>query len=107
MEREQGQVDRAKTATGLSLEGGPAREKRWDECGIEEKVERLRRVLRVTSHTAEQAAKLAHKSAEIASLHEHGGDGKPVMPIARDPWNNQAQSLAGGDSHNYHLHLLD
>lgn len=109
MERERA----AKTATEASMHqedgcGNAAREKRWDECGLEEKVERLRMVLRTAHHDTEVAGKVAQKAYEIAHFHEHGDNGRPVMPIAIDPWGNPANQILANDSYaGRRIRLLD
>ena len=47
------------------------REKTWDECGIEEKVERLRRVMRDQQHMIRAGWNTAHAANELARQHQH------------------------------------
>lgn len=84
-------------AQGCDTAKVAVRAKRWDDCGLEEKVERLRTVLRFVAADASDAGKVAQKAYEVSHLHEHGGNGRPVMPIAIDPWGNQATQIIGRD----------
>lgn len=108
LERAAKQASQAGAAMGGQCEAAQVREKRWDECGLEEKVERLRMVLRSVHHDTEAAGKVAHKAYEIAHLHEHGDNGRPVMPIAIDPWGNPANQIIHNDSYAVRrIRLLD
>lgn len=57
-----------------------ARLKTWGECGIEEKVERLRHELRDARNTASYAARNAGEAQRIASTHIHGELGQVAIP---------------------------
>lgn len=48
-----------------------SREKSWDECGIEEKVERLRRVMQQQQHMVRSAWNTASAAQELARQHQH------------------------------------
>lgn len=58
-----------------------AREKRWDECGLEEKVERLRRQLMQQRNVAEAAYRTADEAKRVASEHQHGQYGSVMVPV--------------------------
>lgn len=49
----------------------PSREKTWDECGIEDKVERLRRVMREQKHMLDAAWRTASAASDLARQHQH------------------------------------
>ena len=55
----------------LSSPGREMREKTWDECGIEEKVERLRRVLQQQQHMVRAAWNTASAAENLARQHQH------------------------------------
>lgn len=57
--------------------GMASREKTWDECGIEEKVERLRRELRSQGFGLQRAQRDAANFRE----HEHNVHGEIVIPL--------------------------
>ena len=56
-----------------------SREKTWDECGIEQKVERLRTALQQTRDLAKAGAETASNAMEIASGHQHGANGEALV----------------------------
>lgn len=68
-----------------------AREKRWNELGIEEKVERLRGALRMANERAASGQHIAIEANDIAKRHEHGGLGAVLMPAD----SNVNRPLAG------------
>lgn len=47
------------------------REKTWDECGIEEKVERIRQQLRMFRDAVQYTARTASEARDIAVNHQH------------------------------------
>ncbi len=49
----------------------PSREKTWDECGIEEKVERLRRAMRDQKHMVDASWRTASAANDLARQHQH------------------------------------
>ncbi len=53
------------------------RDLKWEECGIEEKVERLREELRGHRWALQQAQNEAH----ILQEHEHNAKGEIVVPL--------------------------
>ena len=55
------------------------REKKWDECGIEEKVERLRRELLNQRWQVRQG----YQNAEALQEHAHSATGEIVVPLHR------------------------
>jgi hypothetical protein len=57
------------------------REKLWAELGIEEKVERLREILRQTYHTAVAANEAAYTAQQLCGEHVHGPTGQVFKPI--------------------------
>lgn len=62
--------------------GTAAREKRWDECGIEEKVERLRTELQDRRPFADAAFNLARKAWRTVTRHQHQAiDGRVLVDV--------------------------
>lgn len=60
----------------------PSREKTWDECGIEDKVERLRRAMRNQKHLVEGAFQTAHGAHLVAHTHQHNAvTGEVLAPV--------------------------
>jgi hypothetical protein len=57
------------------------REKTWAECGLEEKVERLRFILQQTKSTAAYASQEANKAMRLASEHQHNNFGAVLQPV--------------------------
>jgi hypothetical protein len=55
----------------------PVRDKRWDECGIEEKVERLRQELRGFRWWRDQVERRTQHFEE----HQHDAFGNIVIPL--------------------------
>lgn len=53
-------------------ESGPSPELYWDECGIEQKVERVRDSLLRMEHLLEVMSKRAGEALKVAKLHYHG-----------------------------------
>ena len=96
--RERDLAKEYQTVGGSPILGQQGREKTWDECGIEEKVERLRRVLRDLGMVAQRAERVAGMANERAIHHRHDLIGLPMMPldtskyagpeagVERDPW---------------------
>ncbi len=69
------------TSQGASPIGGPLTPpKKWDEQTDTEKLETLRNQVRMMQYLNRSIADL---QAEVFRLktHEHGGDGKPVIPL--------------------------
>lgn len=62
--------------------GMAARERTWDECGIEEKVERMREALLRLEGVIGQASKRAGEALTVAKVHEHGLRGDVLTPAA-------------------------
>ena len=62
---------------------GPGQEKTWGECGIEEKVERLRRVLGDVGMVAARAERIGGDALEGLVNHRHDTLGLPVTPIGK------------------------
>lgn len=66
------------------LEAMAKRERLWEECGIEEKVERLRMALMRARETAQYAAKNASAANELAERHQHNpATGEVLRPAQR------------------------
>lgn len=70
------------------------REKRFGECGLEEKVERLRNVLSANEHRLDSISQLAVEAHELAHEHQHDSAGR-VMRAARDMVNKLLRGVAG------------
>lgn len=56
-----------------------ARERTWAECGIEQKVERLRSELMRARETARGAANIASSAERVAQCHEHNAGGRVLV----------------------------
>ena len=59
-----------------------SREKTWDECGIEEKVERLRRAMRDQKHMVDAAWRTANEAHNLAHGHQHNNVTGEVLKSA-------------------------
>lgn len=57
------------------------RDKTWNELGLEEKVERLRNVLRNVNGIAQNALDLAHAGKQLAEEHVHSPTGQVFKPV--------------------------
>lgn len=96
--RSDGEILRkASTLAGMERS---AQEAPWDELGVEQKVERLRRALRLMAHQIDRTTTVSNKASEVALLHEHGRDGRAVMHVARDAWGNPANMIVGNPEKN-------
>lgn len=62
------------------------REKRFGECGLEEKIERLRNVLQATDQRTDAALRIAQEAHELAHEHSHDPMGR-VLRLARETLN--------------------
>jgi hypothetical protein len=73
------------------------REKTWDECGIEEKVERIRHQLRQLRDMSQYVARTASEAKEIAVSHQHNhATGEVLRPVQR-----HGGAEAGSDSRSF------
>jgi hypothetical protein len=79
--------------------GTAAREKRWDELGIEEKVERLRQVAMRTDERVDTTAQLAVEAHELVHEHNHDQLGR-VVKLAKETANRLMRGLAGARRYN-------
>jgi hypothetical protein len=61
-----------------------ARELYWEECGIEQKVERIRDAMLRMEHLLEVVAKRSNEALKTAKAHSH--DNGTVMVPAQAPW---------------------
>lgn len=75
-----------------------ARAKTWDECGLEEKVERIRQELRATRDTAGYAARNSVEALKIAATHIHGELGQVAIQVQG---HGQMGFSAGGEGRGY------
>ena len=83
--------------------GGQAREKIWDECGIEEKVERLRRSLQDLGMVAQRAEEIAGTAHERLIHHRHDLIGLPMMPLD----NTRSGGTGGSENRPWMTRLLE
>jgi hypothetical protein len=85
-------VDRAiaKMPEGLM---NASREKTWDECGIEQKVERVRSQLLMYRDLLQYASRTAGEAKELAGRHEHNAVGEVLQPVQR---HGGGQAEVGG-----------
>lgn len=93
MERERAE----KTAAAqmqAGCDGMAAREKTWDELGLEGKVERMRNVLRAHEHRLQDTGQLVIEAHELAHDHSHDPLGR-VVKLAKDA-ANKIRGIAGG-----------
>ena len=72
-------ADRAVTP----MAGRASREKTWDECPIEEKLERLRRELRDQRETFQYVARTATQAQSTAERHQHNQNTGEVLTSPR------------------------
>lgn len=70
-----------------------ARSKTWEECGLEEKVERLRDELRQARAASQAGGALAIELSEAFRNHEHGMEGTPVVPVEPFGMNKPLNAL--------------
>jgi hypothetical protein len=66
------------------------REKTWDECGIEEKVERVRRAMRDQRYMVDSTFRLVSAASETVHAHQHNNVTGEVLKPA-----NRYDGLAG------------
>jgi predicted RNase H-like nuclease (RuvC/YqgF family) len=59
----------------------PSRQKYWSEITPDERTERLRSELKRALRRIEELSATVRKLKDAAEVHEHGKDGKPVMPM--------------------------
>jgi hypothetical protein len=64
---------------------GPLRIRRWDECSIEERIERVREALLELESAVNYAGRTATKASNILSQHQHGGHGEILVPAGESP----------------------
>jgi len=57
------------------------RERSWSECGIEQKINRLRDALMTVAGQGQQAGAQSHEALKIAKAHQHGGRGEVLLPV--------------------------
>lgn len=90
------QMDRPlRTLAGEKLADRAERAKHWDECGIEEKVERIRRELLNQRDVARHALRQANEAHSTAHEHQHGSHGEVLKPVNRG-YGLQAEGCASG-----------
>lgn len=70
-------------------------DKTWDECGIEEKVERIRQQLRAHRDVTEYAARSASQALDLSRNHQHGATGEVLKPVNGHGGGSQT-GLVGG-----------
>ena len=58
-----------------------SREKYWSEITADERIARLRSELKRTQRRCEEQGKLIAKLVTRSEAHEHGANGRPVMPL--------------------------
>lgn len=88
----------------LSKAAQAAQEKSWSECGLEEKVERLRHALLSLAGQADVAGRLATEAHEIVMLHDHHPLKGLMRPVqAGNAWANESQSSRWSDHPLKHL----
>lgn len=84
-------VDEAATRQPMGLVGAAEmRQKTWEECGIEEKVERLRRVMQDLGLVAQRAERVAGSAQERVIHHRHDAIGLPMMPLDNSRYGGEA-----------------
>jgi hypothetical protein len=59
------------------------REKYWSELTDAEKVERMREILKRSERRNEELQEMLHRLAPLVTGHQHGSDGRPVVPADR------------------------
>src|SRR5262245_11770143 len=83
----QREYDRAEALSGGSqatpFTKASLEQKNWDECGLEEKVERLRSILLQTEQIGQIALQHSMEAVQIGTQHQHGERGEVLMPIQR------------------------
>ncbi len=60
-----------------------SRERTWDECGIEEKVERVRSQIMMYRDMLQYASRTASEAKDLAGRHEHNATGEVLQPVQR------------------------
>jgi hypothetical protein len=82
----------------MQAQGGVAgqamRDKDWDECGIEERVQRLHIVALRNDQRLDAIGEVAHEAREIAVEHSHDHLGR-VVRLVREMRNKLVAGLAG------------
>lgn len=74
--------ERDKQDGAYAAEATVAREKNWSELGIEEKVERLRRVLRRVEHLSSNNALDLGRIDSQFQAHAHAADGTAMVRLS-------------------------
>lgn len=93
-------MDQAATDRPNKLMAGEAaakcaqRERTWDECGLEEKVERLRLEAQDRRSFIDAGYALARKAWQLVRSHQHANDGR-VLVDAEASSENASGMLAG------------
>lgn len=94
-----GRQDEAKISTAAGCDAAtPQREKTWDECGIEEKVERLRYEALRQSEVLQYTASSSSKALELAQRHQHGERGEVLVSA-----DDRSNRLAGAEGRGRNL----
>ncbi len=70
-----------------------AREKYWNELGIEEKVERMRWAVKHRLDRLERLVRSLDEKVTKLEQHEHGGQGRLVIPLNTAPFGLASDSL--------------
>lgn len=73
-------MDRTETKAAQHI-GQVERAARWNELGIEQKVERLREAMLSQAAQLEHTGTQATQAAVISKEHRHGSDGEVLMPV--------------------------
>ncbi len=68
-------------AAGSGLLSGPCREKYWEELDDAGKIQRLRQVVKDLQSQLARTTKTANDAECVSQDHEHGKDGKVLMPV--------------------------
>jgi len=99
-EKNMGNVQGAGAARGepRAFEGVAAREKTWDECGIEEKVGRLRDVLRYIETMAQHTLDNMKRLDSQFEQHAHDGQDRVMVKLGRERAEPPLGYLRGRDS---------
>lgn len=63
------------------LISGPCREKYWDELDDAGKIQRLRQIVKELQCQLLRTTKTANDAERVSQDHEHGKDGKVLMPV--------------------------
>lgn len=91
----QEELPRTTEGSGYSYsEAFPSPRLGWDELSIEQKIERMRDIVKGINANSHEHWRRLEELGQQMRLHSHWGDGKPLMPL--DIRDNRLGMIEGG-----------